>query len=142
MDIYMLVNNVNSFENTNKLNFNAKLTLKHRLNIVDSRKYGLHFSNNNPILTKNFVDNYTQRVSKLGNNKDTVEIIVQPYAGMENFLRDDYTIDVIVVRNNEKYQKAKGLLLCPDIKESLPGFLEDEYKWLVSWFKNKNGMEK
>ena len=138
----MQVNNINSFENTNKLNFNAKLTLKHRLNIVDSKKCGLHFSNNNPILTKDFVDKYTQSVSKLGNNKDTVEIIVQPYTGMEKFLIDDYTIDVIVVRNDEKYQKAKGLLLCPDIKESLPSILEDEYKWLVSWFKNKNGMEK
>lgn len=136
----MQVNSVNGFENTNKLSFNAKLTLKHSLNFVDSKKYGLNFSYNNPILTKDFVDKYTQRVSKLGNDKDTVEIIVQPYAGTEKFLRDDYTIDVIVVRNNEKYQKAKGLLLCPDIKEALPGFLEDEYKWLVSRFKNKNGM--
>ena len=138
----MQVNNISNFKNTNKINFNAKLKLKHSLNIADSKKYGLHFSNNNPILTKDFVDKYTQKVSKLGNDKDTVEIIVEPYNGTAEFLRDEYTIDVVVVRNNEMYQKAKGLLLCPDIKESLPRFLEDEYKWLISWFKNKNGMEK
>lgn len=138
----MQVNNVNSLKNSNRPDFNAKLTLKHSLNIADSKKHGLRFSVNNPILTNDFVDKYTKLVSELGKNTDTVEIVVQPYAGTESFLRNDYTIDVTVVRNNEKYQKAKGLLLCPDIKKALPGFLEDEYKWLVRWFKNKNGMEK
>jgi hypothetical protein len=138
----MQVNNVNNLKNPNRPNFNAKLTLKHSLNFADSKKYGLRFSNNNPILTNDFVDKYTKQVSELGKDTDTVEIIVQPYTGIESFLKNDYTIDVIVVRNNEKYQKAKGLLLCPDIKEALPGFLEDEYKWLVRWFKNKNGFEK
>ena len=138
----MKVNNHNIYTNTNKINFNAKLTLKHSLNFADSKKYKLHFSDSNPILTKNFVDKYTEKVSRLGKDTDTVEITVQPYSGRERFLMNDYTMDVVVVRNNEKYQKAKGLLLCPDIKESLPSFLEDEYKWLIRWFKDKNGTEK
>jgi hypothetical protein len=138
----MKVNNHNIYNNTNKINFNAKLTLKHSLNFADSKKYKLPFSDSNPILAGNFVDKYTEKVSRLGKDTDTVEITVQPYSGRERFLMNDYTLDVIVVRNNEKYQKAKGLLLCPDIKESLPAFLEDEYKWLIRWFKDKNGTEK
>lgn len=138
----MQVNNISSFDNTNRTNFNAKLSLKHKLNIRDSAKYKVKFSEDNTILSQEFVDNYTQRVNKLGKDTDTVEIDVQPYTGTANYLRDDYTMGVTVVRNNEKYSKAKGLLLCPDIREALPKILDDEYKWLVSWFKDKNGTEK
>ena len=121
----MQVNSVKRYENNN-IKFSANLTLRHILNLK-----------NEPILTNDFVKYYTYKVSKLGKQTDSVEISVVPHP--DNF--GDYLMDVEVVRNNEKYKKAQGLLLCPDIKEGLPMFLEGEYKWLKCWFKDKNGTE-
>lgn len=121
----MQVNSVKGYKKNN-VSFNANLTLKHILNFK-----------NEPILTKDFVKNYTDRVCKLGKQTDSVEINVIPHP--RNY--GDYLMDVEVIRNHEKYKKAQALLLCPNIKEALPKYLEDEYKWFVSWFKDKNGTE-
>lgn len=120
----MQINSITDYRN-NSVNFNANLKLKHILNLK-----------NEPILTKDFEKSYSAKVDKLGNSADSVKIDVMPnHTG-------DYLMDVEVVRNGEKHKKAQALLLCPDIKTALPKFLEGEYKCLVSWFKDKNGMEK
>lgn len=89
---------------------------------------------NKPILKDDFIECYSDMISKLGKKTDTVKITVLPKY-------QDYIMDVEVVRNNEKYKKAQSLILCPDIKNALPDILKDEYKWLVRWFKDKNGTE-
>ena len=119
----MQVNAVRDYNNS-AVSFNAGLTLKHR-NL-----------RNEPLLTKEFVKDYTDMVGKLGKPTDSVNMDIKPN------LCGDYVMDVVVVRNNEKHKKAQALLLCPDIKKDLPLFLNGEYKWLVSWFKDKNGTEK
>ena len=116
MQLHKVCNNYNC-------SFNASLTLKHS------------GYDNKSILSEKFVKYYSNIVDKLGKKSDTVKITVQPRY-------QNYIMDVEVVRNNEKYKKAQSLLLCPNIKEALPDFLLDEYKWLVSWFKDKNGTAK
>jgi hypothetical protein len=111
--------------------FKAELTLKHALDVK-----------NNPILKDSFVKEFSEKVTKLGKSTDSVKIDVRPYSGTMRELYGDYVMDVEVVRNNEKHKKAAALLLCPDIKEGLPKFLDGEYKWLTCWFKDKNGLEK
>ena len=136
----MQVDRISNFKNYNATHFNAKLTLKHTLSAKDAfssfnRKLYQNDSKRE-ILTDDFVQNYTQIVNKLGKDSDSVEIIVRPHSYSGRYL-----MNVKVVRNNEEYSKAQGLLVCPDIKEALPEFLKREYKWLVSWFKDKNGTE-
>ena len=137
----MQVDKINNFKNSNAVHFNARLTLNHTLSIIDSfNSINQRIYQNNlkkGILTDEFVQEYTQMINRLGKDSDKVEITVRPQS-----YGDDYIMDVKVLRNNEEYRKAQGLLLCPDIKEALPKFLEDEYKWLVAWFKDKNGTER
>lgn len=121
----MQVNSVKGYKN-NCISFNANLKLIHILNFKDE-----------PILTKDFVKYYTDKVSKLGKQTDPVEINVVQHP--LNY--GDYLMDVEVTRNNEKYKKAQALLLCSNIKEALPRYLEYEYKWLIHCFKDKNGPE-
>ena len=92
---------------------------------------------NEPILTKDFVKYYTNKVNQLGKQTDSVEINVIPHPRNSG----DYLMDVEVIRNNENYKQAQSLLLCQNIEKALPEFLEGEYKWLDCWFKDKNGTE-
>jgi len=123
--IRMQVNSVKVYKN-NSVSFNANLKLRHILNVK-----------NEPILTKDFVKYYTNKVNQLGKQTDSVEINVIPHPRNSG----DYLMDVEVIRNNENYKQAQSLLLCQNIEKALPEFLEGEYKWLDCWFKDKNGTE-